>query len=114
MRKLKLKINDKDYVLELNRESIKWLEANNFSLDEFISKPVTNYDILWTSLFIKNHSEVSPKLALKLRETYEQDKGYKMVGKVVKFAIEEYTAFMNALADTNSDKMDEELEIIEA
>ena len=32
MRKLKLKINDKDYTLEMNRDSIKWLEAMGFSI----------------------------------------------------------------------------------
>ena len=35
MRKLKLKINDKDYLLEMNRNSIKWLEANGFSIIDF-------------------------------------------------------------------------------
>ena len=35
MRKLKLKINEKDYTLEMNRDSIKWLEAMGFDIDEF-------------------------------------------------------------------------------
>ena len=45
-----------------------------------------------------------------LVETYEKEHN---VASVIKFAIEEYTAFMNALADTNL-KENEELEIIEA
>ena len=109
MRQLKLKINNKNYKLEMNRNSIKWLEANGFSIADFENKPVTYYDMLWTSLFIMNHSDVNPNLALKLMETYE--KNYN-VAPIIKFAIEEYTAFMNALADTKS-KENETLEIIE-
>lgn len=112
MRKLKLKINDKDYTLEMNRDSIKWLEAMGFSLEEFDRKPITYYDLIWTSLFLANHKDVNPNLAIKLMDTYQ--KNGKNPAKVVKFAIEEYQAFMNALADIDSMENEEELEIIEA
>ncbi len=112
MRKLKLKINDKDYTLEMTRDSIKWLEAVGFSIEEFDKKPVTFYDLVWTSLFITNHKDVNPSLAIKLMDAYK--KSGKNPAKVVRFAIEEYQAFMNALADIDSKENDEELEIIEA
>ncbi len=112
MKKLKLKINDKDYTLEMNRDSIKWLEAMGFSIEEFDKKPVTFYDLVWTSLFVANHKDVNPNLALKLMETYQ--KSGKNPAKVVKFAIEEYQSFMSALADIDSTENNEELEIIEA
>ena len=108
MRKLKLKINGKDYVLEYNRESIKWLEAAGFTAEDFLRKPVTYREILWQALFL-----VNPSLAIKLMDSYAEDKGEIMVNKVVAFAFEEYTAFINALAGTNSEKIEEELEIIE-
>lgn len=110
MRKLKLKINDKDYTLEMTRDSIKWLEAMGFSIEEFDRKPITFYDLIWTSLFIANHKDVTPNLALKLMDTYQQSG--KKTAKVVKFGIEEYQAFMRALADIDSKENDEELEII--
>lgn len=112
MRKLKLKINDKDYTLEMNRDSIKWLEAMGFSIEEFDKKPITYYDLIWTSLFLANHKDVNSSLAIKLMDTYQ--KSGKNPAKVVKFAIEEYQTFMNALADINSTENEEELEIIEA
>lgn len=112
MRKLKLKINDKDYTLEMNRDSIKWLEAMGFSIEEFDKKPITYYDLIWTSLFLANHKDVNPNLAIKLMDTYQ--KSNKNPAKVVKFAIEEYQTFMSALADINSTENEEELEIIEA
>lgn len=110
MRKLKLKINDKDYTLEMTRDSIKWLEAMGFSIEEFDRKPITFYDLIWTSLFIANHKDVNPNLALKLMDTYQQSG--KKTAKVVKFGIEEYQAFMRALADIDSKENDGELEII--
>lgn len=109
MRKLKLKINNKDYTLEMNRNTIKWLEANGFSIVDFELKPVTFYDLLWTSLFLVNHKDVNPNLAMKLLDTYGKDHN---VASVIKFAVEEYSAFMNALADIDSEK-NEDLEIIE-
>lgn len=112
MRKLKLKINDKDYTLEMNRDTIKWLEANGFSIDDFDKKPLTYYDLLWYGLFLVNHRDVNPNLAIKLMDTYKESG--KNPSKVIKFAIEEYQSFMNALADIDLEKNDEELEIIEA
>lgn len=109
MKRLNLTIKDKEYKLEMSRLSIKWLEANGFSIEDFDLKPVTYYDLLWTSLFIANHSDVTPSLAIKLMETYEKEHS---VAKVVKFAIDEYSAFMNALADIDSMES-EELKIIE-
>lgn len=111
MRKLELKINDKDYQLQMTRDSIKWLEANGFSIEDFNKKPITYFDLLWASLFMANHKDVNPSLALKLMDTYE--KNGKKVANIVKFAIEEYQAFMNALSDTSSTENDEELKIIE-
>ncbi|MCI8544867.1 MAG: DUF5055 domain-containing protein, partial [Bacilli bacterium] len=52
MRKLELNINNKNYSLMLTRESIKWLEANGFNAADFDKKPITFYDLIWTSLFL--------------------------------------------------------------
>lgn len=112
MRKVKLLINSKEYILEYNRESIKWLESMGFDVEQFYRKPVTYREILWQGLFLKNHKDVNPNLALKLMDTYAEEKGEIMVNKVVKFAFEEYTSFINALAGMNSEKKEEELEII--
>lgn len=112
MKKLKLKINDKDYTLEMNRETIKWMEANGFVIEEFERKPITYYDLLWYSLFLVNHREVNPNLAIKLMESYKANG--KNPSNVIKFAIEEYQAFMTALTDINSTENEEKLDIIEA
>lgn len=112
MKVLKLKINDKDYSLCLDRESIKWLEANGFAYEDFVRKPVTYRELLWASLFVRNHKDVNPNLAIKLMDTYASEHGENMVNEVVRFANEEYLSFINALVDTNSEK-NEKLEIVE-
>lgn len=111
MRKLKLKIDDKDYTLEMNKMTVKWLEENGFSIEDFDRKMITYYDLLWCSLFLVNHREVSPNLALKLMETYEKEH---KVTPVIRFAIEEYQSFMYARAGIDLGKTEEQLEIIEA
>lgn len=112
MEKKTIKINEKDYTLEMTRNSIKWLEAMGFSIDEFYKKPLTYFDFIWISLFISNHKDVeqNPNLAIKLMETYEKE-GNKPA-TIVRFGIEQYKAFMNALADIDSTSK-EEIEIVE-
>ena len=63
-------------------------------------------------LFLANHREVNPNLAIKLMDSYKASG--KNPAKVVRFAVEEYKSFMNALADIDSMENEEELEIIEA
>lgn len=108
MRKLELKIADKNYILELNRNAIKWLEANGFVLDELDKKLVTFSDLLWSSLFIAHHSDILAN-AGDLLEIYRKS-GFDPF-EVIKFAIEEYNAFINALADTKLLKKNEALKI---
>jgi len=110
MRKIEIKINDKDYLLEMNRNSIKWLENHGFSIADFEKKPITYFDLIWSSLFITNHKDISEEETINLLEQYEKENN---VTEVIKFAIEEYTSFMNALAVTNS-KENKKLKIIEA
>lgn len=109
MRKLKIQIKDKEYTLEMNRESIKWLEANGFIASDFENKPITYADLVWNSLFLKNHPDVNKNLSIKLMDEYIEEG--KSVGAVLNFALEEYSTFINALTDIKSAKK-EKLEII--
>lgn len=102
MRKCSININDKDYTIQINRESIVWLEARGFSVEDFAKKPVTYIDIVWTSGFLVNHKEVNNSLALKLMETYKEEGGDIM--EIVNFILEEYQSFISALSDTKSKK----------
>lgn len=102
MRKCSIQINDKEYTIQLNRESVTWLENSGFDMSKFDSKPLTYVELLWTSGFLMNHSEVNANLALKLMDTYKEEGGD--ISEVVKFIIEEYQSFISALSVTNSKK----------
>ena len=102
MRKCEIEISGKNYTLELNRNSIKWLEANGFVAEEFDVKPLTYIDLLWTSGFVKNHSELTREECVSLLDKYESEEGD--VQEVIKFLTEEYQNFILALADTQSKK----------
>ena len=44
MRKCSITINEKEYTIQINRDSIVWLEARGFSIEEFTRKPITYID----------------------------------------------------------------------
>lgn len=102
MRKCSITIKDKDYVIQMNRDSIVWLEGKGFNIEEFTKKPVTYIDILWASGFVMNHQNVNSNLALKLMESYKEEGGDVM--EIINFILEEYQSFISALSDTNSKK----------
>jgi len=105
MRKCKINIGDKDYNLELNRKTVLWLENKGFALEKLEEKPITMYGLLFESAFIANYPNLN---ASEMMEKYEEEDGDS--AEVVEFLIEEYTAFINALADTKSRK--KKIEII--
>ena len=83
MRKIVININDKDYELMLNRNGIKWLEANGYVYEKSSTMPITSYDLLWTVGFLANYPSMTSE-------------------EVTSFMVNEYLAFINALADTKS------------
>ena len=55
MSKISINYDNKDYVLEYNRQSVKLMEGQGFVLDEISSKPMTMIPMLFNGAFIKNH-----------------------------------------------------------
>ena len=54
MSKITLNYENKEYVLEYNRQSVKMMEGQGFVLDELASKPMTMIPLLFSGAFIKN------------------------------------------------------------
>lgn len=54
MSKIALNYENKEYVLEYNRQSVRQMEGQGFVLDEITSKPVTMIPLLFEGAFIKN------------------------------------------------------------
>lgn len=102
MRKCSINIKDKDYDLQLTRESVKWLENAGFDASNFEKKPLTYIDMIWACAFIANHKDVNANLAAKLMASYAEEGGDVM--EIINFIIEEYQSFMSALTDTKAKK----------
>jgi hypothetical protein len=54
MSKIVLKHENKEYVLEYNRQSVRTMEGQGFVVDEVTSKPMTMIPLLFSGAFIKN------------------------------------------------------------
>lgn len=54
MSKIVLNYENKEYELEYNRQSVKLMESQGFSLDELTSKPMTMIPLLFSGAFLKN------------------------------------------------------------
>lgn len=102
MRKCSITIKDKEYNIQLNRDSIVWLENSGFNVEDFERKPLTAVELLWSAGFRMNHSDVTPTLALKLMDSYQEEGGD--ITEIARFVLDEYQSFMNALSVTNSKK----------
>lgn len=54
MSKIVLTYENKEYVLQYSRQSVKQMEGQGFVLDEITSKPMTMIPMLFSGAFIKN------------------------------------------------------------
>ena len=102
MRKCSITIKDKEYTIQINRDSIVWLENSGFNLEDFERKPLTAVELLWAAGFRMNHNDVNPSLALKLMDSYKEEGGD--ITEIARFVMDEYQSFMNALSATNPKK----------
>ena len=56
--KIEFNYEGKDYTLEYNRDSIRFIEKQGFDLNEFASKPMTMISLAFEGAFIKNHRNI--------------------------------------------------------
>lgn len=62
MSKINLTYEDKEYVLEYDRQSVKTMEGQGFILGELTDKPMTMIPLLFAGAFIKNHRGVKRRV----------------------------------------------------
>ena len=89
--KINLTYKGVPYTLEYDRMSIKLLEQNGFSVNEFLEKPLSNIEMAFQGAFIKNHRKIKPELT---EEIYSQCKDKdKLITAIVTMIQETYEAF---------------------
>lgn len=67
--KINLTYKNVPYVLEYDRMSVKTLEANGFSVEEFVKKPMSNIDMAFAGAFIKHHRKTKQSI---IEEIYKK------------------------------------------
>lgn len=56
--KINLTYKGEKYCLEFNRETVKLLEKNGLSFEEFSKQPMSNIELVFSASFIKNHPKI--------------------------------------------------------
>ena len=106
--KIKLTYKDVPYVLEFDRMSIKTLEANGFSVEEFIKKPMLNIELAFAGSFIKNHRKTKQTI---IDEIFSRTKDKEKLVETLVLKIEEtYTALFD---ETEGDEGNAEWEVVD-
>lgn len=54
------------YTLEYDRMAVKTLEANGFSIEDFIAKPMSNIELAFAGAFIKHHRRTKQELIMEI------------------------------------------------
>ena len=98
MSKINLTHNDKDYVLEYSRQSVKTMEQQGFILDELTAKPMTMLPMLFQGAFIKNHKGIKRSL---MDEIY---KGIKDRSALMEALMEMYAETLSSLMDDDAEE----------
>lgn len=95
--KIKFTYKDTPYVLEFDRMSIKTLEANGFSVEEFMRKPMLNIDLAFAGAFIKNHRKTKQTV---IDEIFNKMKDkQKLVESLVQMIDETYSSLFEEPED---------------
>lgn len=91
--KINLTYKGVDYTLEYDRATIKLLEANDFDINEFLAKPLTNVDLAFAGAFIKNHRKTSQNL---IDEIYKScPKKTELMNALIKMIQETYDSLLD-------------------
>lgn len=89
--RISLTYKDVPYTLEYDRMAIKAMEANGFSVEEFIKKPMSNIELAFAGAFIKNHRKTKDNI---ITEIYSKCPNKdELVSALVNMIQETYEAF---------------------
>ena len=95
--KIRFTYKDTPYVLEFDRMSIKTLEANGFSVEEFIKKPMLNIELAFAGSFMKHHKKTKQTV---IDEIFSKMKDkQKLVESLVQMIEETYSSLFDEPED---------------
>ena len=99
MSKINLTYENKEYILEYNRQSVKTMESQGFILEELTQKPMTMIPLLFNGAFIKNHGSSG----LKRKHLDEICSGIKDKSALIEELMEMYTETLSTLTESSDE-----------
>lgn len=106
--KIKLTYKDVPYTLEYDRMSVKTLEANGFSVEEFVKKPMSNIELAFSGAFIKNHRKTKQSV---IDEIYSKTKDKEKLFETLALMIEE--TYSSLFDEPEGDEGNAEWEVVD-
>ena len=97
MSKIVLKHENKEYILEFNRNSVRQMEGLGFVLDEITSKPVTMIPMLFEGAFIKNCRGIKRKTISEIYDAISDKTG------LLEALMEMYAETLSTLTEENAE-----------
>lgn len=97
MSKIVLTHENKEYVLEYNRQTVRQMEGQGFVLDEITSKPVTMIPMLFEGAFIKNCRGTKRKTISEIYDGIADKTG------LLEVLMEMYADTLSTLTEDNSE-----------
>ncbi len=97
---IKFTYEDKGYVLEFTRSSIKYMESKGFVAEDVLAKPMLMLPELFAGSFVANHRFVSRKLIDKIYSQFD-DKG-ELLNALCAMYAEVIEEFVNDLERKNN------------
>lgn len=108
--KINLTYKNVPYCLEYDRMGVKTLEANGFSIEDFLKKPMSNIEMVFAGAFIKNHRKIKQEL---VNEIYSKCKDKdKLIATLTTMIQETYDVLFDEPED-DSDEGNAEWEVVD-
>lgn len=104
---IKITYQQKEYVLEYSRQSVRQMEAQGFVLDQISDKPVTMIPLLVYGAFMKNCKGVKRSLVDEIYDHIKDKVGSDGENGFIQTLLEMYAETVNTLTDASGDGGDE-------
>lgn len=103
-KKIGFNYEGKNYKLEYNRESIKLMEKQGFSVDKFVDQPFTMVELAFEGAFIMHHPKMTKAEANKIYQLFENKK--ELVNGLISMIQETYSSLFEESNDDESKKIE--------
>lgn len=109
-KKIEFQLDDKDYCLEYDRDSIKYMEMRGFDIESIGKMPATMIEILFEGAFYKNHKSLKKA---KISEIFKQlESKTELVNQLIEMVGETYNSLFDSDDEEGSETKNKNWKIV--